>query len=246
MTVAAGLAVVAPILFVGGAFARAAETSSGPLEHLSVQSFDPSGQPTGPGGDPLPTTTTTVPGAPSGGGADGGSLSQSASVAASPGVSEGSSLSLHQIISVSITPGPLTVSPTSEQVSFTNMGPLVHTIPLYGGDLAPVTVVDARGSLVGWHATVSLQAVVGLAGDGAARTRLCVDPGTPTMVAGNPNDVVRGDHRACGRLGDPIPLFFAAPNGGGGTYRDTAHLTLVVPGDLHPDQVTASLAVAVH
>lgn len=238
---------VAPVLFVGGAFARAAETSSGPLEHLSVQSFDPQGRPTGPGDVPLPSTTTTVPGATSAGdAADSGSLSQSAAVAVSAGVSDGSSMSLHQIISVSIQPGPLTVSPGSEQVPFTNMGPLAHTIPLYGGDLAPVTVVDARGSLAGWSATVSLQSVVGLAGAGAARTRLCVDPGTPTMVAGNPNDVVRSAHRACGRVGDPISLFEAAPGGGGGTYQDTAHLTLIVPGDIHPNQVTASLAVAVH
>ncbi|MGA2472894.1 MAG: hypothetical protein ABSG39_05305 [Acidimicrobiales bacterium] len=34
-------------------------------------------------------------------------------------------------------------------------------MPVHRGELSPVTVVDARGSLVGWRATVSLQAVAG-------------------------------------------------------------------------------------
>ena len=65
------------------------------------------------------------------------------------------------------------------------------------------------------------------------------------MVAGNPADVVGAAPRSCGRVGQPVPVFAAAPGGGGGTYSDSAGLALVVPGGALPGRVTATLAVAV-
>ena len=139
-------------------------------------------------------------------------------------------------------PGPMTVSPGSESIAFSRAqgqgGP-------YSGQLAPVTVVDARGSLVGWDATVSLQSVSGVREGDAANARLCVAPDAVTVVAGNPPEV-RSGNMTCGNAGDPLRVFYAPPNGGGGTFSDTATLTLRLPNGAGSNQVTASLAVAVH
>ncbi len=164
-------------------------------------------------------------------------------VSGGPGASEGS---VQQTIAVSILPGPLTVSPATETVALSQLRGFNRGLPFYRGQLSPVTVVDARGSLVGWRASVSLQGVAGATAAQLARARLCASAHTPTMVAGNPNDVVRGVPPSCAGVGGTVSVFFAAPQGGGGTYSDTADLTLLVPGGTLPAQVTASLAVAVH
>ncbi|HEX4160850.1 MAG TPA: hypothetical protein VHZ05_00030 [Acidimicrobiales bacterium] len=150
--------------------------------------------------------------------------------------------SVEQVLAVPILPGPLTVTPTGESVSFTkahgqgNGGQLA-------GSLATVTVVDARGSLVGWRATVSLQSVAGVSAADLAKATLCVSPDAPTVVAGNPPEV-RAGRTVCGGAGDPLQLFFAPPNGGGGTFSDTGSLTLHLPGVPTADAAAATLAVA--
>jgi hypothetical protein len=68
--------------------------------------------------------------------------------------------------------------------------------------LSPITVDDARVSLVGWRSTVSLQTVSGLDAAQLASTRLCVTPHPTTLVAGNPADLVRISPRACAGPGD--------------------------------------------
>jgi hypothetical protein len=41
-------------------------------------------------------------------------------------------------------------------------------------------------------------------------------------------------------------LFFAPPNGGGGTFDDTGRVTLQLPSAQEAGSITATLAVAVH
>ncbi|HEY6426883.1 MAG TPA: hypothetical protein VIX84_06590 [Acidimicrobiales bacterium] len=148
-----------------------------------------------------------------------------------------------QAFALAVQPAPLHVSPTSESVGLTRWrgrgdgdgGPFV-------GELSPITVV-ATGSLAGWHASVTL---VALSNDAQLKgAHFCVSPDNPTLVDGNAGDVVRADHRSCGTVGDTLPVFFAAPGGGGGTYSDAAHLTLFVRGGIDASEVTATLKVSV-
>jgi hypothetical protein len=108
-----------------------------------------------------------------------------------------------------------------------------------------VTVVDARGSLVGWNATITLQSVSGLTASQLTGARLCVEPDPVTVAGGRPNEV-RSARPSCGNVGDPLTLFFAPPNGGGGTFSDTGALSLSLPSTTAGNQVTASLSMAVH
>ena len=63
--------------------------------------------------------------------------------------------------------------------------------------------------------------------------------------SGEPADVVRGTVLSCAGVGKPVSVFFAAPGGGGGTYGDTADLTLVLPDGALPAQAAAMPAVSV-
>jgi hypothetical protein len=223
----------------GGGLAHAAESNSDTAPSVSVSWTGPDGQPTGPDGAPVTTTTlqsghdvTITP-----------TAGQTIGVGVS-GASGASSTSVQQTISVSILPGPLTVSPGSESITFSRDHSRGQGGP-YSGGLDPVTVVDARGSLIGWNATVSLQSVSGLSDADLTHARLCAVPDTVTVVAGNPPEV-RSGTRTCGNAGDPLTVFFAPPNGGGGTFSDTAALTLDLPSGAASSQLTASLAVAVH
>jgi hypothetical protein len=227
--------VAALLIASGGSLAHAAEAESAAPPSVSVSWTGPDGQPTGPGG--VPVTTTTL--------ADGNGITVTPipndTGTNSADATGDASSSVQQTLSVSILPGPLTVSPGSESVAFSRP----HGQDSFRGDLAPVTVVDARGSLVGWDATVSLQSVAGLSASQLANARLCVDPDAVTTLAGRPSEV-RSATRSCGRVGEPLSVFFAPPNGGGGTFSDAASLSLVLPATSSAGQVTASLAVAVH
>ena len=67
---------------------------------------------------------------------------------------------------------------------------------------------------------------------GAARPRPpLASADTPTVVAGNPGDA-RGVQLSCAGVGEPVSVFFAPPQGGGGTFSDTAELTLIIPGGI--------------
>ena len=229
----------AVVILSGGGLAHAAELSADSAPTVSVSWTGPDGQPTGPGGAPLTTTTVAagqdVTVTPTAGDTMGVSVS---------GASGDSSQSVQQTLVVSILPGTLTVSPDSESVAFSR-GHGRGQDGLYSGDLAPVKVVDARGSLVGWDATVSLQSVSGLSDADLAHARLCVVPNAVTVVAGNPPEV-RSGTRTCGNAGNTLRVFFAPPNGGGGTFSDTAALTLDLPGAAASGELTAAIAVAVH
>ncbi len=233
--VATAVALSAPVLFFGGAIARAAESSSGRPTSVSVSYTDASGQPIGTGG----TTTTTTSG-DAGGTTAGADEGVSVSVNGANGNTGSSGSSVDQTMEVSVLTGPLTITPASQAVSFTK----AHGRGKGAGSLSTVTVVDARGSLVGWDATVSLQSVNGVSAADLAKARLCVTPDTPTVVAGNPPEVKAGRH-ACGKAGDALTVFYAPANGGGGTFSDTGALTLHVPGAA-AGALTATLAVAVH
>ena len=128
-----------------------------------------------------------------------------------PSVPVGSGGSVQQSIGVSVLPGPLTVAPATEAVSLSQLRAFGRGLPFYSGLLSPVTVVDARGSLVGWRGTVSLQSVAGATAGQLAHARLCASAGTPTMVAGNPGDVVRGVQHSCAGVGEEVSVFWAGP-----------------------------------
>ncbi len=147
-----------------------------------------------------------------------------------------------QTFGVSVLPGPLTIAPSTESLQLRQPNGLggLHT-----ASLSTITAVDARGSLVGWTAAVSLQSVAGLDATQLSRARFCVDPDPPAVVAGNPSEVGAAPP-SCGRVGDPLTVFFAPSGGGGGTFSDTGSLRLLVPGGGGPDPVTATLTVAIH
>jgi hypothetical protein len=219
-----GVAVAAALLCIGGPIAFAMATASASPVSVSVTWSGPGGPDHSPSGPTSTSTTTTT---------------------ATPVAATGESSSVEQILSVSILPGPLTVSPTSELVALTDLRAFGHSTPFYRGDLFPITVDDARGSLVGWRTTVSLQTVSGLDAAQLASTRLCVSPHPTTFVAGNPADIVRSSPRACAGPGDPIAVFFAASGGGGGEYSDTPGISLALPDGTSSSAVTASLVVSV-
>jgi hypothetical protein len=223
--VATAVAITAPILFLGGAIAHAAESSSDAPTSVSVSYTDGSGRTDAPGGS---TTSTTDGSTPIGG------------ETGSTGNTGANGDSAAQILAVSINPGPLTVTPATESVSLANASG-----DHMGGSLSTVTVVDARGSLVGWDATVSLQSVDGVSAADLAKAKVCVSPDPVTIVAGNPPEVKAGPRR-CGSAGDALTLFYAPPNGGGGTFSDTGGLSLLLPGGKAAGPMTATLAVAVH
>ncbi len=253
-----GAALLAPWLVLGGFAAHAAEgASAAPLSQSSTwaATASPVTAPTttvapaaaavtassisaGPAGSGQQTIGVSVlPGATS--------VSPAGAAGSSSGISAGPASSVQQTIGVSVLPGVMTVSPATEAVMLSQVGLLGQNAPVYRGDLSPVTVNDARGSLAGWHATISLQGVDGVSAAALAGVQLCASAPAPTMVAGNPADVVRGVTRSCAGVGKPVSVFFAAPGGGGGAYSDTASLTLALPGVTLPAQVTATLAVSV-
>jgi hypothetical protein len=180
----------------------------------------------------------------SGSGPDGGS-----SPAASPSTSAPAQASasndggLSQTLAVPVLPGSLTISPTADSVTFSPQGN--GQGGAYLGTLPLVRVVDARGSLVGWDASVSLQGVDELSASQLASAQLCVNPDAPTTVAGNPGEV-RAATQSCGGVGGPVSVFFAPASGGGGTFTDTAALTLRIPAGGAPNPMTATLAITIH
>ena len=232
------LAIWAPALVGAGVVAHVAAAQAAAPAIVSVRWTGPDGQPVTSSG--VPVTTTTV----AGGTGDGTATpTTSGSAGAIVGSAPGSA-SLDQALSVSILPGPLTVSSAAESVAFSR----AHGQGKGGRDngaLAPVTVVDARGSLVGWDATVTLRSVTGLDSSQLSRARLCIAPAAVTVIAGRPSEV-RSGTRSCGGAGDPLTLFEAPANGGGGTFSDTCALVLTLPGTAAGNQVTASFSVAVH
>jgi hypothetical protein len=233
--ISAGVATVAGVLCVGGSVAFAmANASASPVSTSAPWSGPALGAPAATtSATTSGVTTSPLPGSAQSGGAP------------APATAGGVVSTVHQTLGMSVLPGSLTVNPTAVSVALTTLGAAGHSTSLARGDLSPITVDDARGSLVGWRATVSLQAVSGLDAAQLASTRLCVSPHPTTLVAGNPADIVRSSPRACAGPGDPIAVFFAAPGGGGGEYSDTADIALALPDGASASGATASLAVSV-
>jgi hypothetical protein len=241
---------VCTVLVTGGLVARAADSPSAAPANQQITwsgANTPAVAPPPPTSSTI-TTTIAAPAPSASGGQTSGALDQSVgvSVGGATGPSE-STGGVSESIGVAVLPGPMTVAPTGEMPVFRRLGSFDGSQPAFAGDLSPITVTDARGSLAGWHAGISLESVSGLTAGQLAHARLCASPDRPTMVAGNPVDVVRGDRRTCAGLGQTVPVFFAASGGGGGTYSDSAGLVLSIPG-IGPDSggVTATLAVSVH
>lgn len=255
--VATAVAISAPVLFLGGTIARAAESSSGGPTSVSVTYTDGSGQAVGNDGRPVPTTGVSESSSSSAPWSSDQSSSAQQEVSLPVNGASGAdgntgttgsdgygSSSVQQILSLTIRPGPLTITPSSESISFTQGRGRGEGESL-AGSLSTVTVVDARGSLVGWRATVSLQSVAGLSAADLAKATLCLTPAERTVIAGNPPEV-KSAHHSCGGVGAPLTLFYAPPNGGGGTFTDTGSLTLSLPGVTGASAASATLAVAVH
>lgn len=213
-----------PLLLSGGLAAAAANDGSDSPPIVSVSS-------SGTGQGSTPTTTPTTWTTPSTGDTASDGVTDDA-------VSSGSSVA--QIVAVSVFPGPLTVTPSTASVVF---GP--STNGTSDGTLPEITVVDARGSLVGWRATVTLQSINGIPTTDLAQARLCLRPSAAVAVAGRQSEVRTGHHH-CGVAGDPLTLFFAPPDGGGGTFDDSGRVTLQLPGAPDASSFSATLAVAVH
>jgi hypothetical protein len=108
----------------------------------------------------------------------------------------------------------------------------------YQGALPPVTVVDGRGTLVGWTATLTYPA------NGQRGDVLAVRPTTPSVIDGEPRAIVAA-RRFLLSPGDSHALFRAPSGGGGGTYAAGATVDLVAEdGAASTRQI--ELAITVH
>ena len=109
------------------------------------------------------------------------------------------------------------------------------------GDLPPVRVVDARGTLEGWTVewTVDSLEVDGQPRRGTVR----VTPADPVVVAGGEDGLQAGREAVARRQGRV--LFSADANHGGGTYEAGGQVTVRLPGSVHPEAVVVHLSFSV-
>ncbi len=131
---------------------------------------------------------------------------------------------------VDVIGGSFSVTPATITVVLHRKASGNHFVGAYG----PVTVVDARGTLTGWTATLTL---LGKAPRGA----LVVHPDAPTCISGNANEVDAG-HSAPFR-GAGVVIMRAPAGGGGGTFSDAGVVDL--DGGPHGGPDTMSIAFAV-
>lgn len=160
-----------------------------------------------------------------------------------------SGASLSETVEVAIQPGNLSIHPGTQTVvfgAFASRDPSASDTSLRG-DLTPVTVVDGRGTLAGWHVTVTFDGLYRIDRPAVASSAasVCVFPSRPVLVFGNPIDVVERNSSSCLAVGASAGLFFAAPGGGGGTYEDGAVLELHVPKSMGGDRFSAMISLSV-
>lgn len=105
------------------------------------------------------------------------------------------------------------------------------------GSLIPVTVIDARGSLEGWKATIRLSAV-------SSRGRVRFTPGLPRAVTGNPAEAAPGLPGAL-TTAAPVVIAYAGRGGGGGTFVVDGQITLDRGADASTGDVTVDVLVTV-
>lgn len=125
---------------------------------------------------------------------------------------------------VSVLPGSLSISSSQTPLTLERMpgnGPSSR----YQGVLPRVRVVDTRGSLIGWNASVRFFAPSSLP---AEDLRLRVHPKKPIVVSGSPKGI---DAAApvWTTFDVPCALFNAKQGFGAGTYDDEALVELVLP-----------------
>jgi len=139
---------------------------------------------------------------------------------------------LRQTLGVAIHGSTMSVSPTTATIKLSRSG----SSKIYVGVLPTVTVVDARGSLAGWTATVA--PTTGLSG-----ADLFVLPNQPVVIAGNEGEVQPAG-AGMATPASPAELMRASAEGGGGTFTVDVAVELMVPVPL-ADAVTVGVAIAV-
>jgi hypothetical protein len=127
-------------------------------------------------------------------------------------------------IVVSVLPGSLSVSTAQTPLVLQRMPGAGHTTR-YRGLLPSVRVVDMRGSLIGWSATVRFFAPSSVPGTGL---RLRTRPGQPVVVSGLRTGIHSGTLEWTA-FETPVALFEAESGSGAGTYDDDAVVELVLP-----------------
>ena len=135
-----------------------------------------------------------------------------------------------------VLPGPLTASPTSLHVQIEPRGSGQH----FRVVLPAITVVDARGSLVGWTLSLSLIAVDGVPTD-AVHARLFAD--APTVVYGEQWGLRAGRPGALSATQSGA-LCSAEAGGGGGTFRCGGHVDVSLHRTHDADVERLSLTLA--
>ena len=131
---------------------------------------------------------------------------------------------LSQTITVTIAPGPFTITPSDAVAHLHRRGRGRR----FTGTLGPVRVTDARGSLAGWVARVALA--------DRSNSRLSVTPSLAVAVTGRPGEA-QGGRRALLVAGHSVDLMSAAADGGGGIVEIGASLDLANGPASGPDTI---------
>lgn len=117
-----------------------------------------------------------------------------------------------QVLGVTVRGAGLEVSPAHLTVTLQRSGHSDH----FSGDYGPLTVVDARGTLRGWTAFLSVT--------GSPDAEVEIHPGSPVVVSGIRSEV-RVPRSANLAHGQAV-IMCAPAGGGGGTFADSGTLTL--------------------
>lgn len=124
-----------------------------------------------------------------------------------------------QQVALRVNPGGLRVSnPTITVVLMPGTRPGV-----FRGSVTGISVIDARGSLVGW--TIEARVL----DDGADGLAARIESDRPHVIAGDALDAVAAGPASTIDAINWTPIGRATPGGGGGTYAVTAELTVRVP-----------------
>ena len=147
---------------------------------------------------------------------------------APPVGASGGAGSTEQTLVLVISGGTMSVSPTSANVVLHRHGD--HFV----GQFGPITVVDARGSLVGWKLRASLSV--------PESGHLTVHPATAVAVTGRPGEATASGAAPL-TMGGTV-IMSAPPEGGGGDFSISGTVDLE-RGNNDGDTITVPLAFAV-
>jgi len=138
---------------------------------------------------------------------------------------------VEQQVSLAIVGGDMTIAPSAESLTLTR----VDETDGYTADLPTIRVVDARGTLAGWNA--SLRAT-----DVPASATFTLKPGHARAVYGNQSEVQTA--RPSRATEGDADLMFAAPGGGGGTFDVNGTVIVTLP-HAHASQITLHVVLTV-